>query len=255
MADSGRLSGESTPPHVSGSCDRDTCAFEPTPARGRDVCAVAAQTRSSPTVGAAPAPLLFAGDRYEAGALLGRGGGGAVYRGFDRALRRSVAIKVLHGGEADARRDAHFDREARLLARLQHPHLIPLYGIWQDGRHRYLVMPLVEGTTLARRIASGPVPAPQAERIATALAGALAYIHAHGIVHCDVKPSNVLLGCDGRILLADFGIARSDETGHTATRQASIRGTAWSAPPPISPPNKFRASRSGRPATSMRWDW
>jgi serine/threonine protein kinase len=151
MADGGRLNADSTLPHASGSFDPVPCAFEPRPARGRGAGAVATRTRLAPTAAAmAPrAPLARAAERYEVGALVGQGGGGEVYRGFDRALRRHVAIKVLHNGEVDPQRTALLDREVRLLARLQHPHLIPLYDTWHDTRHRYLVMPLIEGTTLA----------------------------------------------------------------------------------------------------------
>jgi eukaryotic-like serine/threonine-protein kinase len=226
VADGGGLNSESTLPLISGSCDRIPRGVRPRPARGEAVPEELTYTGPVPTAGVPIARPPRAGERYEAGALLGRGGGGEVYRGYDRVLRRQVAIKVLHGGEASALRAAQFDREVRLLARLQHPHLIPFHDAWQDGRRRYLVMPLVEGTTLAGRIASGPVPADEAQRIASALTGALAYIHAHGVVHRDVKPSNVLLGRDGRIFLADFGIARSVETDHTATRPGFMVGTA-----------------------------
>ena len=139
-----------------------------------------------------------------------------MYQGFDRSLRRHVAIKVLHS-EAGSEHAARFGREARLLARLQHPHLIPLCDAALGDGRRYLVMPLIRGMTLAERIATGPVSPGEAQRIGTALAQALAYTHAQGVVHRDVKPSNILLGDSGQILLADFGIARSDQSDQTVT--------------------------------------
>jgi len=157
--------------------------------------------------------------------MLGRGGAGEVYRGFDRSLLRHVAIKVLHG-EAGSEHAARFGREVRLLARLQHPHLIPLYDAALGDGCRYLVMPLIRGMTLAERIATGPVPSGEAQRIGTALAQALAYTHAQGVVHRDVKPSNILLGDSGQILLADFGIARSDQSDQTVTAPGQLTGTA-----------------------------
>ena len=226
MADDGCLNTDSTLPLASEACEPIPRRAQPQRARSEAALDAAARTSAAPPAGVAAAILLRAGARYEVGTLLGRGGGGRVYRGFDRTLRRQVAIKVLHGEQADARRVALFDREVRLLARLQHPHLIPLYDAWQDDRCRYLVMPLVQGATLAGRIASGPVPADEVQRIATALAQALAYIHGLGIVHRDIKPSNVLLGRDGQIFLADFGIARSDEGDYPAARPGFLVGTA-----------------------------
>lgn len=177
-----------------------------------------------------PKPLLI-GNRYELGPLIGRGGSGEVYRGLDRSLHRPVAIKMLDAGQGQPGQAARFEREARLLATFQHPHVIPLLDAGRGADRHYLVMPLIEGTTLADRIALGPIPEPEVERIGAALAQALAYIHAHGVAHRDVKPSNVLLGRAGGPLLTDFGIARGGAGEDTATMPGFVTGTvAYIAP-------------------------
>jgi serine/threonine protein kinase len=171
-------------------------------------------------------PTLL-GARYELGPSVGRGGSGEVYRSLDRSLRRPVAVKVFHDDEKSAERAARFDREVGLHARLHHSSVIPLLDAgMQDGR-RYLVMPLVEGATLADRIAAGPLVSREVEQIGAALAGALDCVHSHGIVHRDVKPSNVLLGRDRQVFLSDFGIAcLRDDSDQSADPHFSLTGTA-----------------------------
>jgi serine/threonine protein kinase len=183
----------------------------------------------APAASEAVGPPAILGGRYELGPSVGRGGGGEVFQSFDRSLRRRVAVKLFHDGEKAAERADRFGREVSLHARLHHSSLIPLLdaGV-QDGR-RYLVMPLVEGTTLAERIAAGPLARDEVERIGAALAGALDCVHVHGVVHRDVKPSNVLLGRDRQVFLADFGIAclrDESELDRIADPQFSLTGTA-----------------------------
>ena len=171
-------------------------------------------------------PVLIGG-RYELGPLVGRGGSGEVYQATDRSLRRRVAVKMLRDVEASAARTARFEREIALQAGLGHTSLIPLLDAGVDEGRRYMVMPLIQGTTLADRIVFGPLAGREAQVVGVALAGALACVHTHGIVHRDVKPSNVLLGRDGQVFLADFGIAsRHGEPDPDATAHFSLTGTA-----------------------------
>ena len=183
---------------------------------------------------ALPTRVLIGG-RYELGPLIGQGGSGEVYRATDRSLRRQVAVKMLREGEASTERAARFEREMGLQAALQHTGLIPLLDAGLDAGRRYLVMPLIQGTTLADRIARGPLAGRAAQAVGAALAGALECVHAHGFVHRDVKPANVLLGRDGHVFLADFGIAsRHGEPDPSATPHFSLTGTtAYLAPEQI----------------------
>jgi eukaryotic-like serine/threonine-protein kinase len=180
---------------------------------------------------AAPTQVVIGG-RYELGPVVGQGGSGDVYRATDRSLRRPVAVKMLHEGDASAHRAARFEREIGLQAELHHTSLIPLLDAGLDGGRRYLVMPLILGTTLADRIVFGRLAGPEAQAVGAALAGALDRIHTHGFVHRDVKPSNVLLAHDGHVFLADLGIAsRHGEPDPTAAPNLSLTGTAAYLPP------------------------
>ena len=143
---------------------------------------------------------------YEVLSPLGAGGMGEVYRARDTRLNRDVAIKILPELFAvDADRVARFQREAQVLALLNHPHIAQIYGV----EDRALVLELVNGPTLAERIAQGPLPLDEALPIAKQIAQALEAAHEHGIVHRDLKPANIKLTADGTVKVLDFGLAKA----------------------------------------------
>src|SRR6516165_8547139 len=142
---------------------------------------------------------------YRITAKLGEGGMGAVYRAVDTRLNREVAVKVLPDAFAqDPDRLARFTREAQVLASLNYPNIAAIYGV----EERALVMELVEGPTLAERIAQGPIPLDDALAIATQIADALEAAHERGIIHRDLKPANVKVRTDGVVKVLDFGLAK-----------------------------------------------
>lgn len=160
------------------------------------------------------APIVLGG-RYRLGDLLGSGGMARVFRARDTVLGRDVAIKVFRQDDAIPDADARYGGEVRLLAGLSHPGLVMVFDAGRDDADplspvSYLVMELVDGTTLARELDAGPIDARRTAAIGTQLASALAYVHARGVVHRDIKPANVLMGPSGSDVakLTDFGVAR-----------------------------------------------
>ena len=152
---------------------------------------------------------------------LGSGGMGDVYRARDKELRRDVAIKVLSQSFVnDANRIARLQREAEVLASLNHPNIAQIYGIERGEGTTALVMELVDGPTLAVRIAQGPLPKDEALDIALQIVSALEAAHEQGIVHRDLKPSNVKLKPDGTVKVLDFGIAKALEPRATSGSEA-----------------------------------
>src|SRR5499433_2861341 len=149
---------------------------------------------------------------HEITALLGKGGMGEVYRARDTKLKRDVAIKILPDEFArDADRVSRFQREAELLASLNHPNIAGIYDIQEAQSTRYLVLELVEGETLPDRIARGPIPVEETLGIALQICEALEVAHDKGIIHRDLKPSNVKLTPDGKVKVLDFGLAKAFE--------------------------------------------
>jgi serine/threonine protein kinase len=179
---------------------------------------------------------------YEILSPLGAGGMGEVYRARDTKLGREVALKVLpQAFVADAERMARFQREAQVLASLNHPNIATIHGLEDSGSVHALVMELVEGATLAERLKSGPVPLDEALPLARQMAEALEYAHERGVIHRDLKPANVKITPEGVVKVLDFGLAKAlnpqDSAAHVnqthsptvsiaATQAGVILGTA-----------------------------
>jgi TolB-like protein len=165
-------------------------------------------------------------DRYAVQRELGRGGMATVFLAEDLKHHRSVAIKVLHAELAAALGPERFLREIEIAARLQHPHILPLYDSGAAAGILYYVMPYVEGESLRDRLArEKQLPQEDAIRIAAEVAGALAYAHSRGIVHRDIKPENIMLSGGGTAVVADFGIARAAGGAGHLTQTGTIIGT------------------------------
>src|SRR5215469_1397396 len=162
---------------------------------------------------------LSAGTRlgpYEITAPIGSGGMGEVYRARDTRLDRTVAIKVLNSSLASSPElKQRFEREARAVSKLNHPHICTLHDIGCEGNTDYLVMELVEGDTLADRLLRGPLPLPQLLAIAIEIASALEKAHRSGITHRDLKPGNIMLTKIGAKLM-DFGLAKESQMSMAA---------------------------------------
>src|SRR5947208_3369125 len=147
---------------------------------------------------------------YEITSHLGTGGMGEVYQATDSKLGRSVAIKLLPDAFThDQDRAARFEREARVLASLNHPNIAAIYGVEESGGRRFLVMELVGGETLADRIKKGAIAAPEALGIAAQITEALEAAHEKGIIHRDLKPANIKVTADGKVKVLDFGLAKA----------------------------------------------
>src|ERR1700739_821279 len=142
---------------------------------------------------------------------------GEVYRATDSNLKRSVAIKVLPAAVAgDVERLARFQREAEVLAALNHPNIAAIYGLERSGDTTALVMELVEGEDLSQRVGRGPIPIDEALPIAKQIAEALEAAHEHGIIHRDLKPANIKVRSDGTVKVLDFGLAQALDPAPTA---------------------------------------
>ena len=171
---------------------------------------------------------------------LGEGGMGVVYRAHDTTLNRDVALKILPQVFAqDEQRMARFEREAQVLASLNHPHIAQIHGLEDSEDVHALVLELVEGETLAERLKKAPVPGDEALRIALQIAEGLEAAHEHGIIHRDLKPANIKITPEDQVKILDFGLAKAmeDETPvsdlsdsptltHQATQAGVILGTA-----------------------------
>jgi serine/threonine protein kinase/Tol biopolymer transport system component len=177
---------------------------------------------------------------YQITSQIGKGGMGEVYQAKDRKLGRDVAIKVLPEEFAkDADRVARFQREAKLLASLNHPNIGAIYGLEESAGTNFLVLELIEGDTLADRIKTGPIPVEESLKLALQIAEALEAAHEKGVIHRDLKPANIKVTPDGKVKVLDFGLAKafageqsdlnlsnSPTLSDAATQQGVILGTA-----------------------------
>src|SRR5580700_7619871 len=223
----------------------DACREDP--ALQREVAAMLAGHEKAGVFG--EAPLFTPSSRLDPGfslgpyrieRLIGAGGMGEVYRARDTTLGRDVAIKILSRFfTSDPERLTRFEREARMLAAVNHPHIGAIYGVEDADGVRGLVLELVEGPTLADRLTAGPIPVIEALTIARQIADALDAAHEKGIIHRDLKPANVKVTPGGKVKVLDFGLAKalagdgttndpanSATLSRAATAQGVILGTA-----------------------------
>ncbi len=157
---------------------------------------------------------------------LGQGGMATVFKAYHASLDRYVALKVLHPAfNQDPNFEARFQREARVVARLEHPNIVPVYDYSEHEKRPFLVMKFIEGITLKARMDNGPLASEEITKIVDSVGSALAYAHKQGILHRDIKPSNVLIANDGQIYLADFGLARIAQSGESTLSSDMIMGT------------------------------
>ena len=186
---------------------------------------------------------------YEIVAAVGAGGMGEVYRAKDTKLGRDVALKILPASfTTDPERVARFRREAQVLASLNHPHIGQIYGLEEANGTQFLVLELVDGESLDKRIARGPVPVDEALGIAKQIAETLEAAHEKGIIHRDLKPANLALTKDGQVKVLDFGLAKAVDA------RSSARFDAMNSPtilPSADPELRARFEREAKAIAAL----
>jgi serine/threonine protein kinase len=185
----------------------------------------------APHAAASPMTALgtVLGDRYELSRLIARGGMGEVFEARDLVLQRSVAAKVFRGASPLDR--SRFDAEARVLARLEHPGLATVFDVGEHDGDAYVILELIDGPTLSSILSGkGTLGSTEAKDLGLALAEALSYIHARGVVHRDITPANVMCDRSGRPRLVDFGIARLLDSPRVTSTSMAIGTVAFMAP-------------------------
>ena len=194
---------------------------------GSDVNGIAALTLPEVDALLRPKPALPCKfGEYELTEELGRGGMGVVYKARQASLGRNVALKMmLRGAWASAADMARFRAEAEAAARLNHPHVVPVYEVGEQDGHPYFSMKYVAGSTLSARLAEGPMPPRETAELLVPVCDAIEYAHQNGLLHRDLKPSNILLDEEGRPHVSDFGLAKRVEAGESWTRTGAIIGT------------------------------
>jgi WD40 repeat protein len=178
---------------------------------------------------------------YEIEGVLGRGGMGVVYQARDLSLARTVALKlILAGGHAGEQERQRFKAEAEAVARLRHPNIVQIHAVSEHEGRPFCALEYVEGGSLARRLAAGPLPPAEAAALVETLAGAVHHAHQRGIVHRDLKPGNILATADGVPKITDFGLARRLDEDGRQTRTGAVLGT-----PSYMAPEQARADNVG----------
>jgi serine/threonine-protein kinase len=197
-------------------------------------------TQLAPTIGSGqqndfPSGTLHLPARfgdYELQQELGRGGMGVVYRAHQLSLGREVAVKMILRGQLASPADRErFAAEAQAAAKLDHPGIVPVYEVGEIDSRPYFSMKFVGGTTLAERLAEGPLPSREAARLLAAVARAIHFAHMRGVLHRDLKPSNILLDAEGEPHVTDFGLAKQMTDAAAITKTGAVLGTpAYMAP-------------------------
>ncbi|MFD3759469.1 protein kinase [Streptomyces sp. NPDC058622] len=185
--------------------------------------------RSVPEHGARPPHDVLLGGRYRLQRPIGSGGTADVFCGVDEVLGREVAVKVFRSGTDTVTADRFCD-EARTLARMSHRALVTVYDAGRHGHGAYMVTELIRGVTLRARMDAGPLSPVQVARIGSDISSALDHVHAHGVIHHDVKPSNILLGEEGAPHLADFGLSRTVHDHSHGAPDTLVGTLAYMAP-------------------------
>lgn len=170
--------------------------------------------------------------QYELRGELGRGGMGVVYQAYQAVLDRHVALKMLTGSAISTpEQRRRFVQEARLTARIRHPHIVSIYEVGELGEQPFYTMELIEGENLASKLASGPLTGRDAVDLMLLIANSVEYLHQQGVLHRDLKPSNILLNVSGEPCLVDFGLSRAMNEFHDPTVTGTILGTPSYMPP------------------------
>ena len=168
---------------------------------------------------------------YELLGEIARGGMGIVYRARDRKLNRLVALKVTRGQLASGDEAKRFQAEAEAAAKLDHPHIVPIYEVGESDGLSFFSMAFVEGQSLAQRVAAGPLPPRDAAALIRQVAEAVAYAHSRGVIHRDLKPGNIMLDAAGQPRVTDFGLAKRTDSDSSLTQAGQVMGTPSFMPP------------------------